>query len=160
MFPFFMSLGINDLWTHKMEYGNWSGPIAEQKIAPFELINKVGEIVDNESLKGKVVLLDFWFIGCGPCWVRFPEVQRIYEKYKDHNEFALFAVNRDDDPAKLFSRIEEKGYTFPVLRGTQKEMDALGVYKYPTVMITNKNGDLVFSGELEHAEKTLESMLE
>jgi hypothetical protein len=64
-----------------------------------------------------------------------------------------------DKPGALFSRIEDKGYTFPVLQGTQEVMDNLDVYKYPTVILLNKKGEIVFMGELDDAEKKLETML-
>ncbi|MFY0627644.1 MAG: TlpA family protein disulfide reductase [Reichenbachiella sp.] len=161
--PVLMTFGTYDLWVHKIEYGNWTGEVTAQQVAPFELINKAGEVVNNESLKGKVTLFDFWFIGCGPCWVKFPELQRIYEKYQSNSLVEIYAVNRpmkSDKPDALFTRIEDKGYSFPVLAGTQEIMDTLDVYKYPSVMIINQNGDLVFMGELEDAEKKLESMID
>ncbi len=65
-----------------------------------------------------------------------------------------------DKPGALFSRIEEKGYTFPVLQGTQEVMDALDVYKYPTVMLFNQKGEMIFMGELEDAENKMETILE
>src|SRR5210317_81236 len=80
LFPLLMSFGAYDLWIHRIEYGNWTGEINEQKVEPFELIAKNGDLVTNETLDDKIVLFDFWFIGCGPCWVKFPELQRIYEK--------------------------------------------------------------------------------
>jgi hypothetical protein len=64
-----------------------------------------------------------------------------------------------DEPGALFSTIEEKEYTFPVLRGTQEDMDALEVYKYPTVMLLNRKGEIVFVGELEEAEIKLTTLL-
>ncbi|UCE70291.1 MAG: TlpA family protein disulfide reductase [Flavobacteriaceae bacterium] len=162
LFPLLMSFGAYDLWIHRIEYGNWTGEINEQKVEPFELIAKNGDLVTNETLADKIVLFDFWFIGCGPCWVKFPELQRIYEKYESDPAVEIYAVNRPmprDKPGALFQRIEDKGYTFPVLRGTQEVMDLLGVYKYPSVMILNQQGEMVFVGELEDAEIKLESML-
>ena len=162
LFPLLMSFGIYDLWIHKIEYGNWTGEVKEQPVASFELLTKNGDVVSNETLGDKIVLFDFWFIGCGPCWVKFPELQRIYEQYKTNPVVEIYAVNRPmsrDKPGALFQRIEDKDYTFPVLQGTQEVMDLLGVYKYPSVMILNQKGEMVFMGELEDAEKKLESML-
>ena len=162
LFPLLMSFGIYDLWIHKIEYGNWTGEVKEQPVASFELLTKNGDVVSNETLGDKIVLFDFWFIGCGPCWVKFPELQRIYEQYKTNPAVEIYAVNRPmsrDKPGALFQRIEDKDYTFPVLQGTQEIMDLLGVYKYPSVMILNQKGEMVFMGELEDAEKKLESML-
>ncbi len=158
LFPVVMAAGVNDLWLHKIEYGNWTGNVEAKEVPLFEFLDKEESVVSNNSLKGKVVLLDFWFVRCPPCWVKFPELQRIYENYRDNDSFALYAVNRNDDPEELFSKIEDKGYTFPVLRGNQDLMDALGIYKYPSVMILDKDGKMIFLGNLEGAETTLENI--
>ncbi len=162
VFPLLMAFGLNDLWVHKIEYGNFYGEVKNQIEIPFELTNKADEIVNNESLKGKIVLLDFWFINCGPCWVKFPEVQELYEKYESNPLVEIYAVNRPmrrDGPEELYTKIEEKDYTFPVLKGSQEAMDAFGVYKYPTVVLLNEKGEMVFMGELDAAKEKLESLL-
>ncbi len=154
-----MAFGVYDLWMHRIEYGNFDGVVKNIELAQFEFTNKENRSVSSEDLKGKVVWLDFWFVGCPPCWKAFPEVQKVYEKYQDNPSFALYAVNRDDDPDILFSKIEEKGYTFPVLRGTQQEIDSLGVNFFPTVMLLNKKGEIVFMGELLDAKIMLDMLL-
>ena len=109
IFPLFMTLGFYDLWFHRIEYGNWTGEVVEQKIAFFELQNKEGETINNDSLKGKIVLFDFWFLRCGPCWVKFPDLQRIHEQYQSNPLVEIYAVNRpmrSDKPGALFSKIE------------------------------------------------------
>lgn len=160
--PLIFSLGFTDLWTHKIEYGNWTGEVSSTEVIPFSFLDKTGNTVDQDVLHGKVVLFDFWFINCGPCWVKFPKLQEIYEKYSSHPDVNIYAVNRPmkrDEPDALFRTIEEKEYSFPVLRGSQEVLDALGVYKYPTVMLIDRKGLIVFMGELEQAEKKLESLL-
>lgn len=162
IFPLAMSMGLNELWVHKIEYGNFYGNVKNPKIVAFEMTNKAGELVSNETLKGNYVLFDYWFIGCPPCWDKFPELQRIYEKYQSQPNVKIFAVNRPmrrDEPEEMYSSIEEKNYTFPVLAGTQEIMDAFSVYKYPTVVLLNKKGEMVFMGEIEEAEIKLESFL-
>jgi len=162
VFPVVFSLGLSDLWTHRIEYGNWTGNVSNSELIPFSFEDKEGNSVDHKSLQGKIVLLDFWFINCGPCWVKFPKLQKMYEKYGNTDDIRIYAVNRPmkrDKPGDLFRTIEEKEYTFPVLKGTQEDMDALGVYKYPTVMLLDRNGFIVFVGEIEDAEKKLESLL-
>lgn len=162
IFPILMTFNVYELWVHKIEYGNWTGEVVSRQASPFEMENKAGEVVNNELLYGKVILFDFWFISCPPCWKKFPDLQRVHEKYKNNPDVEIYAVNRpmrSDHPNALFERIEDKGYSFPVLRGTQEVMDAFDVYKYPTVIILDRNGEIVFMGELEDAERKLESML-
>jgi len=159
LFPIIMSLGVYDLWRYKIEYGSMDGVVENSEPVQFEFIDKENKIISSKSLKGKVVLLDFWFIGCPPCWKAFPKVQEVYDKNKDNPMFALYAVNRGDDPNRLFKAIEEKGYTFPVLNGTQDEMDLMGVYYFPTVILLNKKGEIVFKGEIEDAKLMLKTLL-
>ncbi len=162
IFPLIMSLGPYKLWVHKIEYGTFTGDVANNVVVPFELSDKAGEIISNESLRGKIVLFDFWFVSCGPCWVKFPQLQAIYEKYQSHPSVEVFAVNRPmrrDEPNELFTSIEEKGYSFPVLRGTQQFIDDLSVYVYPTVILLNKAGEVVFMGEIEQAAEKIEALL-
>jgi thiol-disulfide isomerase/thioredoxin len=162
-FPLLMAFGINDLWVHKIEYGNFYGEVEDQVEISFNFTNKAGEIVNNESLKGKIVLFDFWYINCGPCWVKFPELQEMYKKYESNPLVEIYAVNRPmrrDGPEELFTSIEEKDYTFPVLKASQEDMDAFGVYVYPTVVLLNEKGEMVFMGKLEAAIPKMEALLE
>ena len=159
LFPLVFGLGFYDQWAYRFDYGTWSGEVAGEPGQNFRFLTKEGYWVSHESLRGKIVLLDFWFASCLPCWKKFPELQRIYELYEDRPDFALFAVNRGDDPEILFGLIAEKGYTFPVLRGTKEEISGLGVSWFPTVMLINQRGEVVFKGDLEDAEAKLASLL-
>ena len=161
-FPLLMSFGVYDLWVHKIEYGSFTGSVSQEQVHPFELYSKERQLVSNESLKGKLVIFDFWYIGCRPCWVKFPELEKLHQRYQSSDEVAIYAVNRPmsyDKPGALFTRIEDKGYTFPVLEGTQEVMDDLEIYVYPTVLILNKEGQVVFKGEIEAAADKLEELL-
>lgn len=161
--PLLFNLNLYSLWVHKVEFGNFFGDVSKKTITTFEFTNKEGKLVNNESLKGSIVLFDFWFINCGPCWVKFPKLEEIYQKYKSNPSVKLFAVNRPmkrDKPMELYTKIEEKGYAFPVLKGDQETIDSFNVYKYPTVIVLNQNGEISYMGTIDDVEKKIEELLD
>ena len=71
------------------------------EIAPeIELVNPTGKIIKLSSLKGKMVLIDFWASWCGPCRQENPNVVEAYAKYnkmkfKNGKGFEVFSVSLD-----------------------------------------------------------------
>ncbi len=162
-FPLIMALGPYDLWVHKLEFGTFTGELTEAEVVPFTLQDRNGIQVTQASLEGKVVLFDFWYIGCQPCMVKFPYLQEVYDRYQNDPRVAIFAVNRPmrrDEPGQAFQVLEDRGYTFPVLKGSQEVIDAFGVRFYPTVTLMSSRGELVFAGELDAAVQKLQLLLE
>src|SRR6202142_4578702 len=69
----------------------------DRKAAPaFKLKASSGDEITLASLKGKVVLLNFWATWCGPCQLEIPWFIEFEQKYKDR-DFAVLGVSFDDD---------------------------------------------------------------
>ncbi|WP_186756750.1 redoxin domain-containing protein [Echinicola salinicaeni] len=161
LFPFFLNLNFYSSWVHFIEFGNISGKVDEKIHVPFEVQDINDNSLQNKDFEGKIVVFDFWFISCGPCWVKFPDLQKLHEKYKDSPQVEIYAVNRPmpkDKPNQLFNSIEEKGYTFPVLRGTQKVMDDFDIYVYPTIVVLDQEGNIAYMGKIEGVEEVIQKL--
>ncbi|MFC1833986.1 redoxin domain-containing protein [Thermodesulfobacteriota bacterium] len=70
-----------------------------------------GEAVNLASLKGKVVILNFWRIDCPPCAMEKPILERTFRKYGPKG-LAVIAVNLFDDQDRIKSYKSEGGYSF------------------------------------------------
>ena len=65
-----------------------------KKADPFSVTDINGNTISLESLKGKIVVINFWFVECKPCIMEIPELNKIVDLYKDKEVVFLgFATN-------------------------------------------------------------------
>ncbi len=70
-----------------------------------------GNPVRLSSLRGNVVLLNFWKIDCMPCAMEKPILQRMYQTFADQG-LSVLAVNLSDTPERIRDYVSSHGYTF------------------------------------------------
>ncbi len=119
----------------------------EGKPAPdFTAKDLNGKDVSLSSLKGKVVVVDFWASWCGPCRAVMPSIQEIHEKYG--KDVAVLAVDTWDKKDDCLAFLKENSmYTMPVLldpaadkSDTSIATSLYGVHGIPTTIIIDKDG--------------------
>jgi len=120
--------------------------VIENQPAPsFELETLEGKTVGTSDLKGKVVVLDFWTTWCAPCIQRFPEFERLAEKYEKEPAIYFSAVNTSQNNTlkEVRTFVEKNPLDVNVLydRGgtTTKKFDVRGI---PHIVILGKKGQL------------------
>ncbi|MDE3143940.1 MAG: TlpA family protein disulfide reductase [Bacteroidota bacterium] len=136
-----------------------------QKIYPFKEKDMDGNKFSLKDMTGKIIVLNFWFVGCPPCREEIPELNKIVEKYKDNPNVVFIAVALDD----LFS-IKEflKTYPYNYHIIDNGKYIAQGMYKinsYPTNVVVDKKGIVRFhtSGvglnTIQYMKKTIEELV-
>ena len=116
------------------------------KPAPdFVLKNLEGEDFKLSSLRGKYVVLDFWGSWCGWCIKGFPEMKKMYEKYKGKLE--IVGIDCKDTEAKWKAAVAKHELPWMnVINGSDKENDMTTVYNiggFPTKIIISPEGEIV-----------------
>lgn len=97
----------------EIEKGLKDYKLQKSGIAPdIALKNPEGKEIRLSSLRGKVVLVDFWASWCGPCRRENPNVVSMYKKYKDKG-FTVYSVSLDKDPGAWKEAIKSDGLIWP-----------------------------------------------
>jgi thiol-disulfide isomerase/thioredoxin len=112
----------------------------------FTLLDLNGNSVSLASLRGKVVILDFWATWCGPCRKSMPLLDKFYTDNKPENVM-VFGVNvweRGGKTDKVQPFVTERGFHFPILFGTNDLADAYGVQGIPTLVIIDPQGKIAY----------------
>ena len=96
------------------------------EIAKNDLVT--GKPFALSSLKGKVVLLDFWASWCVPCRKSNPHVKALYEKYRKKGFDVVYVADNDSRPEDALKAIDQDGIRkyHHVLRGLKTLKDANG----------------------------------
>jgi thiol-disulfide isomerase/thioredoxin len=112
--------------------------------------NPAGKELSLSSLKGKVVLVDFWASWCAPCRKENPTVVKMYNKYHAKG-FEIFSVSLDQDATAWKTAIQKDG-----LRWTNHVSDLMGwespivkqfgIQGIPYTVLINKEGKIVGVG--------------
>lgn len=107
--------------------------------------------VSLSSHRGKVVLVEFWIFHCGACQAAVSPLNALHEKYKK-KDFKLLTVNIYDSKELVDLFIETKKPLYPVLYKGEETAKTYGVDRYPTVILLDKNGLVIYSGVFNAAK--------
>jgi peroxiredoxin len=158
----FLSTRGDDIWKRKIAM-----KLTGKRAPDFTLKNLDGEDVSFSKLaRGKVVLISFSAVNCGPCRVEAPRLSRLYTKLKDQG-LVVITVNSWDEPADAVRKYvcDKKLSNVFLLRGRRVAQDQYLVRTYPTCCLIDHRGKIVhvdfgFSpGDEEAIEKRADELL-
>ena len=107
--------------------------------------DKPGTTYTSESLRGKIVLIDFWATWCVPCIEEMPNLHREYEKFKGQG-FEILSVSLDEKP-ELVNEFRKEKWKMPWLHtlltsnpDVKKQFEIVGI---PRGILIDRNGQIV-----------------
>ncbi len=122
---------------------NYAG--ANRKLPSFSLPDMRGQTVTSDSLRGKVVVLNFWTKTCGPCLEEMPEIAELTKILKDRKDVSVIAISIDDGPNAVkdtLKSILREDPPFTVLFDPESQVVGakFGTHLFPETWIIDKSG--------------------
>ena len=146
--------GLNDKSQHHQQ-AELSKTMIKLKAPQFILKDLKGNTVNLDSLKNKIIVLDFWATWCAPCKASFPGMQEVVNKYKSDPDVIFLFIDTWENGIDYVSDVRRfiaaNKYEFNVLfdeKGNDGKLSKIralyGVDGVPTKIIIDKNGNIRF----------------
>ena len=139
-------------------------PAPELKIAAW--LNTKANMPDN--LKGKIVLIDFWTVSCGPCVAALPAVQKISEQFAGQGVVVVGLHGSESNTELVNSFVRAHNLTYPIAIDMDdpthqtfgQTMSGYGVLGIPTVAVLDRQGVVRYlNSGLDGALKVITDLL-
>lgn len=139
-------------------WGRTEGWAPDTKLPPtLEAFELTGEFPE---MGGKVTLVDFWASWCAPCKAAFPEMEKLYQKYKGEG-FQIIAVSVDQKASQMQRFLDKQKPSFATPHDAgQKMVKEAGIEVMPSSFLVDRKGVVRFTHEGWHGKESVESLSE
>ena len=134
------------------ETGGQAQEDAESPVVPapdFTLTDQFGNSHTLSDYEGQTVFLNFWATWCGPCKMKMPDIQALYEEWGENaGDLVVLGVagpdiGQEGSAEDIAAFLEENGYTYPVVMDdTGALFYQYGISAYPTTFMIDTAGNV------------------
>jgi peroxiredoxin len=119
--------------------------LKKSAIDELTLTDIKGEVHSLETLTEKIIVIDFWFINCGPCIKEIPDLNKLKAEF-EMDEVEWFAVTYD--PKEKVERfLERLKFDYTIVPDSKHLTDRFDIRFYPTTLIIDENRKIVYTGK-------------
>mgnify|MGYP001006306135 CR=1 FL=1 len=125
----------------------WNGTIEKvggKTFPKFTATSLDGTTLSEESLKGKITLVNFWFEHCAPCIAELGELNKLYQRLNDKPGFQFISIIREsaESAERLVNKHQLQFSVYPL---STEECGRLNFGSgFPTNIILDREGKVIF----------------
>jgi thiol-disulfide isomerase/thioredoxin len=141
----FSTVGANAQSNAETDGNNSANTVAPKDVSAFTLKDIDGKDFNLSSLKGKIVVLDFWGSWCPWCIKGIPDMKKTYAKYKDKG-LEIVSVDCRDTDAKWREAVAKYELPWINIYNPRGEGDITKMFEiqgYPTKIVISREGKII-----------------
>jgi thiol-disulfide isomerase/thioredoxin len=133
-------------------------PQEGETVRPFSVRTLNNQPINSDELKGKVVVLNFWFIGCPPCMAEIPKLNSLKERFKADDNVVFVALTADNEHLVRKFLAGQK-FDYNIIADAKPTLDGFGFSGYPKNIVISRDGKIVYWRSLVYAWDKFESVI-
>lgn len=116
----------------------------EGKTAPdFSVKTIDGKTINSADLKGKVIVLNFWFISCAGCIAEMPKLNEFVEKHKSNENIVFIALTFEAEN-QVSKFLQKKIFDYQIVADARQTLGDFTFQGYPKNIVIGKSGEIVY----------------
>lgn len=132
--------GFDEYLLSKGRGENNSGSTFKLPAPEFRGVSLDGRTFDSKSLQGKIVVVNLWFIGCGPCRKEIPKLNEIVREFR--NKDVVFIAPTPDKPEPLREFLKTLPFDYNIIPEADKIIEQFNTVHFPTHIVIDRNGQI------------------
>jgi len=134
---------VNQLEDGTVEFRLQKVPQEGMQAPDFSVRTLDGKVLSSKDIRGKVIVLNFWFIGCAVCRAHKPMLNELKAEFAGRDDIMFLAMT--GDPAgEVRKFLEKEPFTYLHAADAKTVMDAFVFSGYPKNIVVGKNGKIVY----------------
>jgi len=134
--------------------------LINKPVAAFNLVDINKNTWNTDKLKGKIIIINFWFTACNPCIQEMPHLNKLVAENKDSSVLFIAPAPENETQVKKFL----KKYTFDynITPSSTEFISAMDVKNFPTHLVVDKEGIIrqVFIGYVDDIKEKLQAEID
>ena len=132
--------------TYQNQSASFDAALKGKPLPDFVFKDILGNTYTPEDIKGKVVVINLWFISCAPCIEEMPELNKLVKEYENNDAVLFLALALDEKGPRLNTFLETHVFNYNIVPDSQDYIiKKLQTNSFPTHIVLDKNSNVVFT---------------